>query len=117
MSKRKSFTKKQRAEVLGANNGLCYLCELSIDGHYEIEHKVPHALGGSDDLSNLGPAHVECHAQKTKLDITRIAKAKRVSKKHAGTYRPSRRPVAGSKLSKWKKPLNGPAVRRDKGEA
>ena len=114
MSKRRSFTKKQRAAVFEAGDGLCHICGLLIDGPFEVEHMVPHALGGGDDIGNLRPAHPDCHAEKTKQDVTRIAKAKRVEKKFNGTYRASRHIVPGSKLSKWKKPLNGPAVRRIK---
>lgn len=115
MSKRRSFTKKQRAEVYEAGAGLCHICAGPIgDDAYDVEHMVPHALGGLDDLTNLRPAHKVCHAAKTKTDVTQIAKAKRVEKKHNGTYRATRHIVPGSKLSKWRKPLHGPAVRRIK---
>jgi len=44
----------------------CYLCDQSpdIDDPLEIEHVVPKAFGGSDDLSNLRLAHRSCNRTK-----------------------------------------------------
>jgi len=42
------------------------------------EHIKPLGLGGSNDLTNRGPAHIKCASVKTtEQDIPRIAKAKR----------------------------------------
>lgn len=113
------MTKARRAACFLAAGGICHLCgEKIIDTEkWEAEHIVPHALGGSDDFPNLQPAHVACHAVKTKRDVTAIAKAKRVNKKHTGQYRPPRAIVPGSKASRFKKCLNGKVEFRPKGEA
>jgi RNA-directed DNA polymerase len=48
------------------DGGRCYLCGQGIDSEdpFEIEHRVPRAAGGSDDLDNLGLAHRSCNRGK-----------------------------------------------------
>ena len=67
---------------------------------YEIDHIVPVALGGDDQLDNLRALHAACHRKvKTPADIKAISKANRQAKAHAvheealktGTRRPSKR--------------------------
>jgi len=55
---RKSFTRRVRRQVWEINNdglkGKCYTCEELIDiDTFEVGHIVPHALGGSSDITNL----------------------------------------------------------------
>ena len=66
----------------------------------------------SDDDADLRPAHVACHARKSKADATAIAKAKRVASKHSGAHRP-RSTFATARSGGWRKPINGNAVRRN----
>jgi 5-methylcytosine-specific restriction endonuclease McrA len=119
MAKRRSISKAMRFAIYEAADGRCHICGEVIDlatEKMEVEHQVPFALGGKEDLTNLKPAHVHCHAVKTKQDVTRIAKAKRVAKKHNGEYRQTRHIVAGSKASKFRKSLNGKVTLRQTGE-
>lgn len=76
---RKSFSAKDRARIFAAHNGVCGLSGVKIGAGdaWHIEHRVPVALGGSNDDENLYPALVEPHAAKTKVDVARIAKSKR----------------------------------------
>lgn len=78
---RKGFTKKQAAEIFLAAGGICKICKEKIFGKFEVEHRVPLALSGTNDPSNLEPAHIDCHAGKTKDDQRAIAKAKRNERK------------------------------------
>lgn len=56
-----------------------------------LEHMVPHQLGGASDETNLRWVHKECAARKTNGnkataaggDIHKIAKTKRLQKKHS----------------------------------
>ena len=43
-----------------ANNGMCNIC--GEGGADAIDHIVPVAWGGSDDISNLAPAHTSCNS-------------------------------------------------------
>lgn len=114
MARRRKLSKAQRAEVLARDEECCYLCGQKIEGPFEVEHPVPFALGGADDITNWRAAHPACHSQKTKSDVTRIAKAKRVHKKHTGQFRAPRAVIPGSKSTRFKKKLNGAVEMRPK---
>lgn len=79
-TKRKPLTKRQRTK-LGEDNGwLCCICGLPVDPRkpWVDEHKRALGLGGSNDMSNRGPAHMQCAAVKTlEKDMPAIVKAKR----------------------------------------
>lgn len=109
---RKGFTQKQREAILAHCGGLCGACGKPIEGPFEIDHQIPHALGGSHDIDNFAAMHPGCHAEKTKTDVAIIAKAKRIEKAHFGLVTRRKHIVPGSKASGWKKPLHGPAHRR-----
>jgi len=86
--------------------------EIKPGDRIEFDHVIADAMRPDNSLSNCQVLLYACHKAKTKRDVKAIAKAKRVQKKHTGTFRPPRRIVPGSKASKWKKPLHGPAVLR-----
>ena len=105
----------RRARIFETHGGVCHICGQRIDGtreRWEVEHLVPYALTRDDSDDNLAPAHVSCHAAKTKEDVTRIAKARRVKAKHEGAWQP-RSTLPGSKASRWKRKIGGGVVRRD----
>jgi 5-methylcytosine-specific restriction enzyme A len=83
---RKPLTTKQRVELFRAHNGMCCLCigKIMAGELWDVEHRTPVAMGGTSELANLAPAHRKCHAVKTKIDVTAIAKAKRIEAKHFG---------------------------------
>jgi hypothetical protein len=68
---RKKISKRARA-VFDASEGKCHYCKkvLSIDGKWHIEHKVPRALFGGSEQSNLAASCTPCnHAKRDKTDI------------------------------------------------
>lgn len=87
---RKTFAAKRRLQVLCAQNGRCTLCDQKIIGPFDVDHRVPLALGGTNETDNLEALHPECHDAKTSGDITRIAKAKRQNAKAFEPRKPSR---------------------------
>lgn len=112
---RRSMSTTRRTKIFQQAGGLCHICGSRIDGtreRWEVEHPIPIAMGGSDDDADLRPAHVSCHARKTKADATAIAKAKRIASKHSGAHRP-RSTFATARSGGWRKPINGNAVRRN----
>jgi 5-methylcytosine-specific restriction endonuclease McrA len=76
---RKALTPTQRLKMFENHKGICCLCKLPIQvGQKWIdEHIRPLALGGTNDLTNRGPAHVACATDKTVADMAAITKAKR----------------------------------------
>ena len=84
----------RRARIFEAHKGQCHICGERIDGtreKWEVEHVVPYALTRDDSDDNLAPAHERCHATKTPDDVRKIAKAKRVHRKHIGAANPKRK--------------------------
>lgn len=84
--KRKPLTAKERVELFRAHDGMCCLCggKIQVGEAWIDEHQRALAMGGTNDLSNRGPAHVKCAKVKTKDDMGQIAKAKRREAKHMG---------------------------------
>lgn len=78
---RPSMSKARRARIWERDGGVCYLCgvEVALGEAWEAEHVIPWALSFDDSDANLKVAHKDgaCHAAKTKVDVKRIAKAKR----------------------------------------
>lgn len=58
---------KRRREIFAKSNGRCHYCAapLLLDGVWHIEHMLPRALGGLDDLSNLVAACRDCNLAKS----------------------------------------------------
>jgi len=54
--------RKLRAAVLVRDNGICHICGLG--GARSVDHIVPRAHGGSDELSNLAAAHGSCNSER-----------------------------------------------------
>ncbi len=105
--KRRSLSTSARLKVWEANEGRCHLCGLQIrDGKWEVEHRIPIALGGADEGANMAPAHVDCHAGKTRQDVAAIARAKRRKARFVGAKQ-SKWPK-----SKWKRKVSGETVLR-----
>lgn len=114
---RRRISTKARVELFNAHKGRCHICsqKIAVGEAWDVEHVVPLALGGSDEVSNLSPAHRACHSPKTKDDVGQIAKAKRQEARHLGAKAESRNPLPGSRRSPFRKKLSGEVVRRDDG--
>jgi hypothetical protein len=46
----------------------CAGCGVCVDEHYEIDHRVPLHLGGSNEMSNLDLLCSNCHHTKTRTE-------------------------------------------------
>jgi 5-methylcytosine-specific restriction endonuclease McrA len=111
---RKRFSPKERLAIAVRDDWQCCLCHGRIDpvrDAWILEHKLALASGGDNEPENLGPAHQKCAIDKTKEDLARIAKGKRIAEKHYGA-RKTKRPMAGSRASKWKRHMDGSTSKR-----
>ncbi len=112
---RKRLSAREREACFEGGDRICHLCERPIvpGEAWEVSHPIPLAAGGEDVPANRKPAHKKCHAERTAtIDAPLIAKVRRVRQKHLGIRPTAGRPMDGSKLSPWRKPFNGPTVRR-----
>lgn len=57
---------RRRQRIFDASAGKCHYCgvALTLDGKWHIEHKMPRALMGGDEPSNLVAACVPCNSKK-----------------------------------------------------
>lgn len=110
---RKTITPKRRAEIFRDSGGICHLCRRKIGPGepWEVEHPKAIGLGGADDASNWRPAHVDCHAGKTRQDVKIMRKADRQMKAAFGVKK-TRSQIPGGKASKWKRTMDGRTVLR-----
>jgi hypothetical protein len=113
---RRRFSVRAYTARLAEFNGRCADrecgCEITATSGLEWDHIIPLELGGLDEIENLQPLCRRSHKVKTLVDVGMIAKAKRVAAKHLG-IKGRKAVLAGSRASGWKKPLNGPAYRRE----
>lgn len=102
---RKALTRTQRLSMIEAHKRICILCGRKIEAGeaWTDEHIVPLAMGGSNDLSNRGPAHKPCALAKTNGpdgDLAQAAKAKRVKMRFLGISDPKRRKIQSAGFEK-----------------
>lgn len=57
---------RRRREVFEKSDGRCFYCgkTLKLDGRWHVEHQMPRALAGPDELPNLVAACVPCNLAK-----------------------------------------------------
>jgi 5-methylcytosine-specific restriction endonuclease McrA len=119
---RRRFSEREVIETL-IRQGVqiaCYRCGVNLyPVDAEREHVVEIALGGKDDPTNCVYSHKECHAIITNgtpattagSSKHRIAKTRGTrAEKFAVVKRPLDEPPP--EKSGWRKPFNGPPVRR-----
>lgn len=97
VEKRRATPYAWKARIWASQDFRCALCwvRLGAPEDAEYDHVVPLALGGRHDIMNIEAlCRTPCHLEKTKADIRRIAKAKRIARKND----PSTRPVPKRKL-------------------
>lgn len=111
---RKPLTRNQRMKQHDEKGGTCCVCLLPIPAGEPFidEHVIPLGLGGTNDQSNRGIAHILCARAKTKRDLNLIAKAKRVRMKHLGVKKKTKSSFQTNRDGPYKKKMNGEVVRR-----
>ena len=85
---RREFSKAVKVQVVKRAmqaNGVVYCEKCGQQAKkYEIDHEIPDAMGGEPTAANAVLMCVECHREKTNIDVTNIAKAKRREALHLG---------------------------------
>jgi 5-methylcytosine-specific restriction protein A len=114
MTARRSLSTTARLRIFENRGGVCHLCEqkIQVGEKWEVEHRIPLAMGGADDETNMFPAHRKCHAVKSKADAGKLAKVTRIRAKHRGAWKRTGRPVDGSVRSGWKIKMDRTVERR-----
>ena len=113
--RRPTFSTSFRLSLFLKRKGTCAACTQKIEAGkaWDIDHILPLALGGTNEPHNLQILCRPCHrAKTTHCDIPRLAKTKRLKAHHLGARAPSTRAIPGSRLSPWKRKMDGSVVRR-----
>jgi len=103
-----------RLRVFERHNGVCHISGRKIrpGEAWECDHIVAVINGGEHRESNLAPALVDPHKEKTALDVAEKSVSVRKRKKHLGIKKPS----TWKRWSKFKKKVSGEVVDRETGE-
>lgn len=73
MSDRRKYTEYQKKTIYANGNGRCGICGKPINFEdMTVDHKIPLARGGTDDMENLQPAHLCCNRIKNGLNISEL---------------------------------------------
>lgn len=77
-----------RDRVFARAKGVCHLSgrKIAAGEKWELEHKKALAFGGEHREANLAPALVAAHREKTSQEVSDLAKADRMGRKHRGTW-------------------------------
>ena len=76
--KQHPLMRSEKAKLLALQKGQCPRCRLYFreEDILEVDHIIPTALGGKDDMSNKWVYHRHCHDEKTAEDLALIAQHK-----------------------------------------
>ncbi|GLK78017.1 hypothetical protein GCM10008171_32710 [Methylopila jiangsuensis] len=109
---RREFSRKVRAAAFLRAGGCCESCRAKLKvGEGEVDHVLPDQLGGEPTLDNARVLCRACHRAKTAEDVRRIRKGDRQRDKHTGAWKPTSRPLPGSRASGVRKRMNGQVER------
>lgn len=91
-----------RLRVFEAHAGRCHITGRKIlpGDAWELEHVRPLHLGGENRETNLAPALVAAHREKTAGEMTAKAKADRIRAKHLGIYPKTKTPLRSRGFAK-----------------
>ncbi len=116
MTKRRKLPPRDFGTLWNRQQGTCGCgCGESLDsGPVDVEHQLPVALGGSNDLENLSLWLRPCHKIKTRDDVKRIRKADRQRRYHetGKSHQHRTRPIQSRGFDKTlKRKMNGEVVK------
>lgn len=102
-----------RVRVFQAHGGVCHLSGRKIipGEPWELDHIKALTLGGENRETNLAPALRDKHKVKTAEDVKLKSEAYQKQAKHLGVKH-KKKPMNGSRLSPWKRKMDGTTERR-----
>lgn len=85
----------------------CHLCgiEIQTGQKWDLDHVKALINGGENRESNLRPAHVKCHKDKTARDVAEKAKVAAVRQRHIGAKTTPAKPIRSAGFPKSEKAL------------
>lgn len=73
----------------------CHLCgiEIQVGQKWDLDHAKALINGGENRETNLRPAHVKCHKEKSARDVAEKAKVAAIRQKHIGAKTAPVKPI------------------------
>jgi len=94
--------------IFDTHNGRCHITHCEIDpvrDEWHVEHVKSLRNGGQNRETNMAPAIIQAHLEKTAAENSAGAKADRIREKHLGLHKRKGRPMAGCKDSPFKQKI------------
>lgn len=112
---RRYLTDKEKAEMVLAQQGRCACCGEKLQPpNIEFDHTVAGWLVDHKDKPDRAICATPCHRNKTRGDVKRIAKAKRLHRSWFGEQKPKRKTIASRPFDRrWRKRMDGSVVPRE----
>lgn len=80
MYRKRHLGNSMKKRVGASQEWRCAKCKELLPATFQVDHVVPHAIGGTDHPSNLEALCVECHAAKSQSEMARISHHKQLLK-------------------------------------
>lgn len=102
-----------RLRIFERHSGVCHLSKRRIKAGepWDLDHVKALCNGGEHRESNLAPALRDKHREKTAQDVAERSYIDGLRSKHLGIRKP-KKPMDGSRNSRWKKLMDGRTVAR-----
>lgn len=97
---------KVRQRIFDRDNR-CHICgqPIQVGQKWDLDHVKALINGGENRESNLRPAHVKCHKDKTARDVAEKAKVAAIRQKHIGARTAPAKPIRSAGFQKSPKAL------------
>ncbi len=93
-----------RKRILAAEQSYkCAICQNQLPHCWQIDHRIPLHLGGSNEISNLQVLCANCHQKKSTLEMIEYHERKRLERLEAEK---ERKRLAETKTSKFFEPTS-----------
>lgn len=113
-TKRGALSTRKKLAIWERERGRCMKCGIRLSaGAFIFEHVRALELGGTDTEDNMRLTCLPCAKEKTKVDHSTAAKAKR-QKSAALGLKSSKTPMPFGRNSPWKRKMDGTIERRKK---
>jgi 5-methylcytosine-specific restriction endonuclease McrA len=115
---RAEFTTATKREALRRSGGHCEAivegvrCNAPLGYGVDFDHVDADYFSKDNSLENCAAICRTCHKAKTRQDVKKIAKSKRIQDRELGIKRKSSRPMPGSKASGFRIRMNRTVERR-----
>ena len=75
----RSVTKSVKQFIASRQNYICKWCKQPLENTYQVDHDRPLWHGGSNEIANLQALCPNCHARKTRYEMSIMPRKKKIN--------------------------------------